>query len=29
MHFYENMVVFAGTIDYYANKIYNNIVVKI
>ncbi len=28
MHFYENMVVFAGTIDYYANKIYNNIVVS-
>lgn len=28
MHFYENMVVFAGTIDYYANKIYNDIVVS-
>lgn len=28
MHFYENIVVFAGTIDYYANKIYNNIVVS-
>lgn len=28
MHFYENMVVFTGTIDYYANKIYNNIVVS-
>ena len=28
MHCYENEAVFVGTIDYYANRLYNNIVVS-
>ena len=28
MHFYKNGAVFTGAIDYYANKIYNSIVVS-
>ena len=28
MRFYKNIVIFTGTIDYYANRLYNNIVVS-
>ena len=28
MRFYKNLVVFTGAIDYYANRLYNNIVVS-
>ena len=28
MRFYKNFVVFTGTIDYYANRLYNNTVVS-
>ena len=28
MRFYKSIVIFTGTIDYYANRLYNNIVVS-
>ena len=28
MRFYKNIVIFTGAIDYYANRLYNNIVVS-
>lgn len=28
MRFYKNIVISAGTIDYYVNRLYNNIVVS-
>ena len=28
MHYYENSPITAGAIDYYANRLYNNIVVS-
>ena len=28
MRFYKNLAVFTGAIDYYANRLYNNIVVS-
>ena len=28
MRFYKNIATFTGTIDYYANRLYNNIVVS-
>lgn len=28
MRFYKNIVIFTGAIDYYANRLYNNVVVS-
>lgn len=28
MRFYKNIVIYTGTIDYYVNRLYNNIVVS-